>query len=223
MKFITNFIYIFLIIPSVIFAQPFDQLTKAVMNKDTATVNQLLAGGIDVNVREKNSNATVLMVASSYEGYADMIELLILRGADVNAQSNDGKTALMWAADNAPDAVEMLLNHRANVKLKMNDGMTAFLQAIFGNLSGKVSTTVCDLLLKKGANVNAELTSPSAMGWTALHFASVNGDVELVKYLIRKGANVNHKSAEGSSALYLAKQNGYQHVVKILRKAGALE
>ncbi len=223
MKFILNFIFLVVIIVDFSSAQPFDELTKAVMNKDTAKVNQLLAGGIDVNERDKNSNATVLMVASSYDGYSDMIELLIKRGADVNAQSSDGKTALMWAAGNAPDAVETLLNHRANVKLKMNDGMTAFLQAVFGVLSGKVSTTVCDLLLKKGANVNTELTSNSAMGWTALHYAAISGDVELVKYLIRKGANVNHKSSEGSSALYLAKQNGYKEIVNILKKAGALE
>ena len=223
MKYFFNFILFILITSNFSLAQPFDELTKAVMNKDTAKVNQLLAGGIDVNVRQENSNATVLMVASSYEGYSDMIELLIKRGADVNAQSSDGKTALMWAADNAPDAVETLLNYRANVKLKMNDGMTAFLQSVFGILSGKVSTTVCDLLLKKGANVNDELTSISASGWTALHFAAINGDVELVKYLIRKGANVNHKSSEGSSALYLAKQNSYKEIVKILKKAGALE
>lgn len=223
MKRIFNLVLIILFIPMVIVAQQFDKLAKAVMNKDTTTVNQLLAGGIDVNVRDEHTDATVLMVASSYSGYANMIELLIQRGADVNAQSNDGKTALMWAAGNSPDAVEMLLNHRANVKLKMNDGMTAFLQSIFGVLSGKVSTSVCDLLLKKGANINAELTSTAAMGWTALHYASINGDVELVKYLIRKGANVNHKSAEGSSALFLAKQNGYKEVAVILRKAGALE
>ena len=223
MKYFFNFILFILITSNFSLAQPFDELTKAVMNKDTAKVNQLLAGGIDVNVRQENSNATVLMVASSYEGYSDMIELLIKRGADVNAQSSDGKTALMWAADNAPDAVETLLNYRANVKLKMNDGITAFLQSVFGILSGKVSTTVCDLLLKKGANVNDELTSISASGWTALHFAAINGDVELVKYLIRKGANVNHKSSEGSSALYLAKQNSYKEIVNILKKAGALE
>jgi uncharacterized protein len=220
---IQNLLLLVFFIPVVINAQPFDRLAKAVMNKDTTTVNQLLASGIDVNVRDEQTNTTVLMVASSYSGYASMIELMIQRGADVNAQSNDGKTALMWAAGNSPDAVEMLLNHRADVKLKMSDGMTAFLQSIFGILSGKVSTSVCDLLLKKGANVNAELTSTAAMGWTALHYAAVNGDVELVKYLIRKGANVNHKSAEGSSALYLAKQNGYKDVVNILEKAGALE
>ena len=223
MKYFLYLLFFILSLQIISFAQPFDELTKAVMKKDTSKVNLLLAGGIDVNVKQPDTNATVLMVASSYDGYSDMIELLIKRGADVNAQSNDGKTALMWAAGNAPDAVETLLNHRANVKLKMNDGMTAFLQAVFGVLSGKVTTTVCDLLLKKGANVNDELTSISANGWTALHYAAVNGDVELVKYLIRKGANVNHKSAEGSSALYLAKQNGYKEVVNILKKAGALE
>ncbi len=43
------------------------------------------------------------------------------------------------------------------------------------------------------------------MGWTALHYAVINGDVELVKYLIKYGANVNKATGEGSTPLYLAK------------------
>ncbi len=42
-----------------------------------------------------------------------------------------------------------------------------------------------------GRMFNAGLSRKSAMGWTALHYAVINGDVELVKYLIKYGANVN--------------------------------
>jgi ankyrin repeat protein len=59
------------------------------------------------------------------------------------------------------------------------------------------------------------------LGWTALHYASVNGDIKLVKYLIKHGANVNKATAEGSSPLFLAKTGGYDDIVKILRNAGA--
>ncbi len=223
MKYIIKLFLFFYLIHAAAIAQSFDDLTNAVMQKDTSAVLQMLNSGMNINTRDDKAGTTVLMVASSYEGYSDMINFLLAHGAEINAQSSDGKTALMWAAGNATDNVETLLNHKANVHLKANDGMTAFLFAVFGVLSDKVSTTVCDLLLRKKADINAELTSPSALGWTALHYAVVNGDAELVKYLVRNGANVNHKSGEGSSALFLANQNGYNDIVKILIKAGALE
>jgi ankyrin repeat protein len=80
---------------------------------------------------------------------------------------------------------------------------------------------MCELLRKNGANVNAALTRKNALGWTALHYASVNGDIKLVKYLIKYGANVKKATAEGSSPLFLAKTGGYDDIVKILRNAGA--
>ena len=80
---------------------------------------------------------------------------------------------------------------------------------------------MCELLRKNGANVNAALTRKNASGWTALHYAAVNGDIDLVKYLIKHGANINKASAEGSTPLFLAKMGGYNEIVKILRNAGA--
>jgi hypothetical protein len=61
------------------------------------------------------------------------------------------------------------------------------------------------------------------MGWTALHYAVVNGDTELVRYLIKHGANVNKATGEGSTPLYLAKVGGNEAIIKILKNAGAKE
>ncbi|TKZ29069.1 ankyrin repeat domain-containing protein [Brachyspira catarrhinii] len=59
-------------------------------------------------------------------------------------------------------------------------------------------------------------------GLTALMWASANGYLEIVEYLIReKSANPNIKNNKGKTALDLAKENRHEEVAEFLRKAGA--
>lgn len=216
--FIISFVCIFTIYP-----QQFNQLADAVIEKDTIKINQLLQSGVDINTQHPQSGTTVLMIASSYYYYDDMVEFLIRKGAKLNLQDNEGKTALLWAASNSLPNAKILVANGAKVNLAAIDGMTPFLQASLGVSSGKVPIEMCDLLRKNGANINAALTKISAIGWTALHYAIINSDVELVKYLIKYGANVNKATGEGSTPLYLAKLNNNEEIISTLKNAGAKE
>ena len=204
--------------------EQFNEFATAIYKKDIEGVKELLAKGVDVNIREKTMGSTPLMVACSIEGTYEIVELLISKGADINVKgSYDGRTALIWAAANSKKTVELLLAKGAEVNIKGVDGMTAFINSIFGILSGSVNTEVCDLLLAKGANVNDQLTGADATGWTALMFASNNGKSDLVKYLISKGADVNHKAKDGTSALNWAIKDKNENIIKILKAKGAKE
>jgi len=216
-------IFFLLILNSIIYSQDFDKLANAVVDKDLNTLDSLLQSGIDINITEEDKGATVLLIASSFKDYEDIVSYLISSGADVNFTGKDGKTPLMWAAGNSLESTKILLENGADVNAKGNDGMTAFIQSTFGILSKKVSTDVMDLLLENGADVNSALTGKDASGWTALLFASINGDIELAEYLILKGANVNHTSNEGSTALSLARQEKYEELVSLLKEHGALD
>jgi ankyrin repeat protein len=222
MKIVPIFFSIFLGLNS-IFPQHFNQLADAVIKKDTIKIEQLLQSGIDINTQHPTSGTTVLMIASSYYYYDDMVEYLISKGADVNLKDNEGKTALLWASSNSFENAKILISNGAKVNEAANDGMTPFLQATLGVSSGKVPIEMCELLRKNGANINAELKRQSALKWTALHYAAANGDAELVKYLIKHGANVDKATGEGSTPLFLAKLGEYDEVIKILKKAGAEE
>ena len=223
-----SIIKFFLIVGIFFFAKPiellpqqFNQLADAVIEKDTAKINQLLQSGIDINIQHPTSGTTVLMIASSYYYYDDMVKFLIRNGAKLNMQDSEGKTALIWAASNSLPNAKILVANGADVNIAANDGMTPFLQATLGVSSGKVTLEMCDLLRKKGADINAALTKPSAVGWTALHYAAINGDVELVKYLIKYGADINKATGEGSTPLYLAQLAKHEEIVKLLKSAGA--
>ncbi|HEX6162340.1 MAG TPA: ankyrin repeat domain-containing protein [Vicinamibacterales bacterium] len=72
-------------------------------------------------------------------------------------------------------------------------------------------------LLKNAADVNAA----QGDGMTALHWASMNGDLELAQMLIYAGANVRATTRLGTyTPLYLASQQGHAGVVQALLKAG---
>jgi ankyrin repeat protein len=220
MKIILLVFFLFFGINS-IFPQQFNQLANAVIKKDTVKIEQLLLSGVDINTQDKTSGTTVLMIASSYYYYDNIVEFLISNGAGVNLKDNEGKTALLWASSNSYPNAKILVANSARVNEAANDGMTPFLEASLGVSSGKVTIEMLDLLRKNGANINAALQRKSAMGWTALHYAAINGDVELVKYLIKYGANVNKATGDGSTPLYLAQLGKHEEIIKLLKNAGA--
>ena len=221
MKSVKIFILIWLLYLSQLFPQQFNTLADAVIEKDTIKIETLLQSGMDINTQYKTTGTTVLMISSSYYYYDDIVSFLIRKGAKLNLQDNEGKTALLWAASNSLPNAKILVANGADVNIAAKDGMTPFLQATLGVSSGKVTIEMCDLFRKKAANINASLTKPSAIGWTALHYAAINGDGELVKYLIKYGADVNKPTGEGSTPLYLAQLGNHEEIVNILKQAGA--
>ena len=202
----------------------FNEFVSLIYKKDIKGINELLAKGVDVNMRQETMGTTPLIVACSIEGTYEIIELLISKGADINIiGSYDGRTALIWASANSKKTVELLLEKGAKVDVKGVDGMTAFIQSIFGVLSGSINTEVCDLLIGKGANVNDQLTGPDATGWTSLMFACSNGNMDLVKYLLSEGAEVNLRAEDGTSAMSLAINENNDEIIEILKDKGAQE
>ena len=73
-------------------------------------------------------------------------------------------------------------------------------------------------LLKEGADVNLA----EGDGLTALHYAALQGDVELAKMLVVAGANIAARTRLGGyTALHLAAENGSAQLVRVLLSAHA--
>lgn len=58
-------------------------------------------------------------------------------------------------------------------------------------------------------------------GSTALHWGAFNGDLEMVKLLVQKGADINHKTDQGISTLSISVQQGHLEVIRYLIEQGA--
>ena len=79
-------------------------------------------------------------------------------------------------------------------------------------------------MITNGAEVNklkVGLQKCLTEGWTALHFATDMGHLEVVNYLIQAGADVNLHTPKGSMPLHKASQKGHVDIVTSLFVAGA--
>ena len=100
-------------------------LSGAVFIGDLAAVKRALTDGADPNVQDPQSGSIMLSIAALM-GHTEIVALLLEHGADVNAKSRDGGTALHAAAFlGRVEAVILLLEHGADTTLRNNMGSTA--------------------------------------------------------------------------------------------------
>jgi ankyrin repeat protein len=236
----------------------YGKLYTAIRANDLRQLMALLDAGTGPNVQ--GPEGITPLMAAAVVGSVDAMKVLIDRRADVNAQNAVGSTALMWSVTDAKKA-RLLLDHGANVNLVARSGRTALIVAAFAN----PSADVVRMLLGKGANVavmdqrkftpmsaatygndtgtirllldaSADINTPDTfIGLTPLINAAGNRNLEAVKLLLAKGANVNAVSKTenlpriqtgivefgGFTPLLMAVPFGPPEIVKTLIDAGA--
>jgi ankyrin repeat protein len=96
-------------------------------NKDVA--NFLLENNVDVNFVSKSGTA---LMACVVKGQFEMVDALLLKGANVDLVDDNGVTALMLAVQFKNVAiVTLLLEYKANKLLLNKEGKSAFEYAVF--------------------------------------------------------------------------------------------
>jgi hypothetical protein len=110
-------------LPSAIAARDVDIWTASARG-DIDAIKQQLAARSDVDARRQPGGSTPLLVAAVF-GRVDSAELLIEKGAEINARSDDGATPLHGAAFFCHTGmVELLLSEGADVSVKNVRGQT---------------------------------------------------------------------------------------------------
>ncbi|KAM0428961.1 hypothetical protein ACHAPT_006764 [Fusarium lateritium] len=143
-------------------------------------VKLLLVYGMDPNNR--NQGRTLLHRAVAWFG-SDLAGLLLDRGAHINAQDDEGTSALAIAAacDNI-DNVAVLLRHRADLAIRDAFGDTALHAAAMCTSPGSA-----EMLLLSGSDVNTR----NDRGATALGCVLECFDLPTAELLVRQCANVD--------------------------------
>ena len=83
-------------------------LSIAVAKSDLETVKKFLEFGSDIEIKTEVNGMTPLMYAARYNN-VEMVNLLVLNGADINATSKLGYTALDYAELSGAKDVASLL------------------------------------------------------------------------------------------------------------------
>lgn len=194
------------------------RLVDAARNNDQQAVLALLKQRADVNARA-HDGATALLWAAHWND-ADTADLLIGAGADVNAANDLKTTPLALACTNGSAAlVERLLRAGANPNTPIATGETPIITC-----AGTGSAGAVRLLIAGGADVNAkepsqhqtalmwaaaerhadvvklliehraDLQARTKKGFSALHFAAREGDLESARLLLAAGVDINIRS-----------------------------
>ena len=101
-----------------------NDIWAAAFTGNTEALKQALADGADVNARNLQSGATLLITAA-VAGHTKAVATLLEQGADINARDRDGGTALHAAAFfGHAETVKLLLKKGADTTLQNNDGAT---------------------------------------------------------------------------------------------------
>jgi len=156
--------------------------------------------------------APKVQIAASF-GLKKTLEALWEGGADIEARSSDGWTALGSAAWNGQEEViGLLLEHGANMEAENNDGWTALANACRNGHLGAIRR-----LLAKGANIETK----NKRGWTPLLGAAWRGQEFVVRLLLQEGADIEAKNNGGWTSLHQAAGHGDNILIKVLLDEGA--
>jgi ankyrin repeat protein len=208
-------------------------LVFAVMNNRVGTARILLNKGANPDLI---LNEAPLVTNAIQGGNKALAELLIAKGAKLNVVDRNGKTPLMHAAEKGDLAtVKALVAKGADLNLRNGDSSAALTLAI-----SEKHETVANLLLAKGAAVKADdlqaavrtrnlplisrLIEKGADAKQALLTALPGGGLELVKLLVRKGADPNARDYYSKTPLILEADNWSEAdpaVVRCLLDLGA--
>jgi ankyrin repeat protein len=134
------------------------------------------------------------------ENFAEMILLLLERGADPNLPGALGRPLHIAArtAELRPEQLALLLERGANVHLPDQRGVGPLVEAVTCSFS---SVEKVSLLLDAGADANEVFDVGDRRGVTVLMAAAANGSPELVRLLLDRGARRFERSDEGLTAL----------------------
>jgi ankyrin repeat protein len=167
------------------------------------------------------SRGTVLAYVARHCS-APMMELLIARGAPVNAVDHRKQTALFMASKalNGDPIVELLLANGADPNVESDLDDTALHMACF-----RTSIPSVKMLLAAGANVKTK----SKRGCTPLHWAALATDrrddsAAVLTLLLEAGAGPLHAKDEwGRTPLSIALAANDEEAMRVLVNAGAKE
>lgn len=150
-------------------------LIAAIMNDDVLSVKKLLDADVALVNAPGHGERPIHVAAANNR--AQIVKELILRGADINATDDDGKTPLLRASELAVDSVKELLENKADLNVVDKWGCSPLAMAYAGQtLEGE---KIAQMLLQHGATF--DLSAAAAAGDLQAARTTIDNDPESPK------------------------------------------
>lgn len=163
-------------------------LIRAVQSDDLRAVRRLLDSDpalLHTEPMNRPGTRTPLMMAS-LNGYADMVLLLLSRGASVDKASVCGWSPLRWACANGRDRVaSILLTKGADAAVRDYNGWSPLMHAC---AAGHLKVVLVLLRHEVRCKGRVTMEQPNYRGETALHRAAAGGHAKVAWELLTHGA-----------------------------------
>ena len=192
-------------------------LLSAVEKQDAKLVSEILRSKPNLEIKD-HQGRTALMIAT-YNEDTGIAEMLILAGANVNAQDKMLNSPFLYAgASGFVPILKLCLANGADFKVFNRYGGTALIPA-----AERRHVEVVQILTQ---TPHFPIDQVNNLGWTAIMEAVVLGsksDVQtkIVKILVDAGCDFSIPDNDGITVLQHAKTRSMNDIVEILLQAGA--
>lgn len=193
-----------------------EALLKAAERNDAAMVRQLLQNGASIYAHDGKGQTALLLAVD--RNHVESAKLLIEAGADVNAQDRQLDSPLLLAgARGYLEIVKLILVAKPDFTIYNRFGGTALIPACE---RGHVE------VVKELLQTDVDINHVNRLGWTALLEAIILSDggprhQEIVRMLMKAGADMNLPDGDGITPLQHARNKGFTPIVHMLESAGA--
>ncbi len=188
-------------------------------SNNVSGMSYILNKGANANNQDNDSKTIALIYAAEKNSTIEVFKSLVEVGrANPNCKDNQGRIALMLAAENSDNVavVEYLLSAGSSVDEKDENGQNALMYAV--QIADNIDVLRC--LVEKGG---AQLNYIDKEGRTALMLAAESGQLEMVNYLLVKGADASISDNAGKKVLDYAKVEERGDIRELLGLPAVLE
>lgn len=221
-----------------------DAIYSLRFNETNFEIVRAIAKKCDVNQPNKNGT-TPLMIASGINLGVEVIDMLVSMGANINMENHEGINALTFAVRaREKEVIKRLIELGADKNNVLNDYET--LQSLYEDYCEREIMNIIkntrpitkkekdeffenfidfvrsnDVEKVKNMIKRIDVNEKDENNWTPLIYAVIEGNLEIVKTLIKNNADLNVADEEGWTPLMLAIKEKHNDIIRELIKKGA--
>ncbi|HAZ14595.1 MAG: hypothetical protein A2X86_00825 [Bdellovibrionales bacterium GWA2_49_15] len=182
-----------------------DRLVHVEEAREQHKVNNAVMAQDDINYQNEDGESTLMIFC--LKAKVDLVEKLLILGADPNRRALSGQTALHYAvASGSKEILTLLIGAGANINVRDNNHQDPLFTAI-----KKCDYAMADILISHGAKLDNKVEGNPYLFW-----AMATGQLSVFNRLLAAGADPRVRNAEGKDLKQVAREECKNHFLRVI-------